>query len=150
MKRHAVATIDSVKLAREMTYLIKGNNIDKVNENIEKLLDDLEHSSKGVESNKIEADRRKEAEEMYQGDQFKKAFKALLLRNSLSAEVGEELRTFESSNNASLSLPNNELLEFVRITEQKKQNTNESVNGSFLETVGNKVHTKNLTHLNIR
>ena len=114
-----------------MSQLIKGNTIDKVNENIEKFLEDLEHSSKGVESNKIDEERRKEAEEMYISDQFKIPFKGVLLRHSLSAEVGRELRTFEIGNNAGLSLPNNELLEFVRATEQKKQGKKETVNGVY-------------------
>ena len=131
IEKHAVTTIDSVKLARDMSELIKDITIDKVNENIEKFLEDLEHSSKGVESNKIDDERRKEAEEMYISDRFKIQFKSILLRHSLSQETGRELRTFKIGTNAGLSLPISELLDFVRATEQKKQGKQETVNGVY-------------------
>ena len=69
---------------------------------------------------------------MYISDRFKIPFKGVLLRHSLSAEVGRELRTFEIGNNAGLSLPISELLDFVRATKQKKQDTKDTANGVFL------------------
>ena len=68
---------------------------------------------------------------MYTNERFKIQLKNLLLRLSLSEEIGNELRTFEIGTNAGLSLPISELLDFVRATEQKKQDTKDTANGVF-------------------
>ena len=62
-----------------------------------------------------------------------------MLRSSLSTEVAELTRTFEISNNASLGLPNGELIEYVRRMETNIENSKESVNKVFINPTNEKV-----------
>ena len=100
IKKNSVTAADPMKLARDFLTMIKSDKIDKVNENIEKFFEEMDYASRGVQCERIDAlgNRRAEAEDAYKNEDFKKIFKGLLLRSSLSIEVAETTRTFEISN----------------------------------------------------
>ena len=130
IRRHAVPKINPMYMARDLQVMMQGESIDEVNAKIHTWIKNMIFASKGTASEAIDAieGRRQLAEGRYNNEAAKEMLVSLMLRHSLPQETANTVRTHEIANNASLSLPNNELINLVRELESKSR---DSVNRAY-------------------
>ena len=117
---HAVITEDPMKIARKHCSSF-GPTADIALKNIEEVLESLIHATQGVNTELINENIRKPAQQMFKEENVKEAVKWLWLRASLPQDIADKVRTHEIANQAGLGLTNKKLLEHVRQIENKSK-----------------------------
>ena len=125
IRRHAVPKINPMYMARDFPAMMQGESIDEVNAKVHVWIKNMIFASKGTASETIDAieGRRQLAEGRYNNESVKEMLVSLMLRHFLPQGTANTVRTHEIANNASLSLPNNELLNLVRELESENRDS---------------------------